>query len=162
MSTEDRMQLAAINIRGRILEYSVQMENQMDIYIADSYAKDANHSNDMIFMILGSRVTFKSKYEILEYLLIHQEPKVNSKNKKEIQKIKHLIELRNCFSHWPVEYSQPSMQKFEKKDIITFVRIRGNNNGAITRKEYRENDINSIIDDFMKSIEILRNLNNIV
>ena len=112
--TESILQ-AAQDSRGRILQHAIDMENIMGIYISEHFTKDKDKVEEFYSLIL-SRVSFESKYQAFIYLVRKYSPEFVTNNPDFHKEIIKLIEERNVFAHWPVDFSEQAISDFRMRN----------------------------------------------
>ena len=154
--TESILQ-AAQDSRGRILQHAIDMENIMGIYISEHFTKDKDKVEEFYSLIL-SRVSFESKYQAFIYLVRKYSPEFVTNNPDFHKEIIKLIEERNVFAHWPVDYSEQAISDYENEKSVTYVLIQKRDNKLISRRLMTVEHINDLIKRYWDTNQMLKAL----
>lgn len=149
MTTPEAMKLAAFETRGRILQLSIELENLFVIYISEVFTKDVDKIQDFVSLIL-SRVDFEYKRRAFLYLLEKHNNAFYKENQELSTKTKKLVEVRNVFAHWPVDFSNEANLRYEQDKTITYVLVQKKDKNLFTHEAYSQERVNDIIKDFQE------------
>ena len=128
----------SIKYRGEILHHSIQIEKDVDTYLANYFIHDVEKQIELLELILD-RLTFDAKLAILDVMLRKRHPGIYDKKfSKLISELRILKDQRNMFAHYmmfsfynegdeiPKEFqlvnfrNSTDFKKFSKGDYILF------------------------------------------
>lgn len=144
-STEDVILDAAYNIRGRILQRSIEIESLFDLYIAESITSDENKISELICLILAPRVSFEDKRQIFVYLVDMYNPELRKNYPDFAKDLQTICKERNVYAHYPIAFSNDATKCYEDKKVVTFVKLKNSKNQLVDKHEKSESDINDLL-----------------
>jgi hypothetical protein len=124
MSTAVKIQEASYKIRGHVLQRAVELESLIDIYIAEHFTKDEIKIVELISLLLAPRITLDNKAQVFIYLIDKYNPDFKKANPKYANVLKKIIEERNVFAHYPVDFSDEALAAYERDATIIFVKLK--------------------------------------
>ena len=130
-----------------MLQFAIELENIMGIYIAEHFTKDKDKVEEFFSLIL-SRIDFEPKYRTFLYLVEKYNPEFGLKNPEFSKEIKDLIEEKNVFAHWPVDFSEQAISDYENKNSVTYVLIQKRKNKLIDRRLISQVEMNTLIERY--------------
>jgi len=123
MTQEERIYDAVYNIRGRVIQWAVQIESIIDLYIAESFISDENKIIEFV-SLFGSRIPFMEKLNIFRHIVDTSRPDFGQAIPNYFNDLKGINEFRNIVAHLPVPFSQNEMDDFDNKGIVTFAKLK--------------------------------------
>lgn len=139
MSSTKELLQAAMVARGKIIQAAVDLESLMHIYIAKHFADEETKYAELLTLVLAPRVTLNNTFDIFTYLVNTYNPEFKAANKKFTKHIKHIIEERNVYAHYPVDFSDTSKKDFEESGIITFLRYKQSSDYGLAGQRFISN-----------------------
>jgi len=158
------LQMSALNMRGRMLDLAIEMENLLDLFITENFiTKDEDKQAEFACMVL-SFLTVKSKIEIFG-LLLSKNPNFKSTLINQLtNRMRKLNEVRNTFAHWSVDTTPEGLADFEKTNTVSFIKRRPSKltvKGFAYFQPFSEPTANKMMDKFREMNDYLRGLNGV-
>jgi len=162
LKTEDAVIEAIYASRGRILQLAIETETLMDIFIAYYFTDDEFKIDEFISTILVPHISFGKKKELFQYTMEKSGLLEEGQIKKTMEVIKVIVEERNIFAHWPLDFSEEALYVYEQLRIVTLKKMKIKRlNGQLQyydTKPYSDKSINAQIkicqemNDFIKGL----------
>jgi hypothetical protein len=170
MTTVDAILAATFDIRGRVLQRAIEIETLLDIYISEYFTKEKVKNAELINLLLAPRINFDNKVQIFTYLVDEYAPDFRKAYPKFTTEFKHIIEERNVFAHYPVDFSKESLENYETNKVVTFVKLKYSSEyklpdgrkqkSLMGKRPVKEADINHLLQFIESWIKILTSLIN--
>ena len=132
MTTKEKILLDAFNIRGRVIQRAIEIESAIDIYIVEYFSNDLAKQIELRALIVAPRMTFENKFQVFSYLVNKYHPEFESEHKNYKKDITYIIEKRNMFAHFPIDFSDEALKAYEKDGTITFVKLKNSKEFGIS------------------------------
>jgi hypothetical protein len=140
------MLIDAYNIRGRIIQRAIEIESTIDIYIVEHFTKDVAKQVELRALVIAPRVSFENKFQIFSYLIQEYNPEFAEANKGYKKDLPYIIEERNAYAHFPIDFSQEALNNYEKDGIITFVKLKNSKEfGISTARNTKSDHVNQLL-----------------
>jgi hypothetical protein len=161
MTTEEKILLAAYDIRGRVIQRAIEIESLIGLYIAERITKDYDKVTELISLVLAPRVSFENKVQIFDYMVSKYDPKFKEKFPKLLHEMTSICEQRNIYAHYPIVFNETSFHNFENGKVVTFVKLKNTKKENKVKGEPKEtilvdpqfqseDSINDILRDMIK------------
>ena len=151
---EELIAKTSYDVRGRILQKMVELEIIFDTYVASHFSGDNNDKFQEFISLMMSGTPLFRKWAIMYYLLSVHNKEFLLKNKEVItnKKLQDIIEIRNLFAHFPIDFSEDALHNYTNTYSIIFRKF----------KETRENDTPLLFTNYyLSSVNVNEYLNQI-
>jgi hypothetical protein len=162
MSKHDDLFIEACAMRGQILQYAIEIEVAFDMYISRHFTEDKTKQSELISLLLASRMTFDSKYQVFHYLVERYNPAFSKALPKFSNDFKKIIEWRNMFAHLPIDFSEHAIKAFEGEGKVSLVKLKNSKEyGLASRGTLTNTTLNGHINMIKKYANEIHKLLNI-
>lgn len=127
-----------IRARGLYIHRFVELEMNLNLYLAQFFCSTLSKQNDILIHIFGtSRITLESKMEMFLDILESRQNEIYKALPVSKTEIQRMIERRNQFAHLSIDYSDGIVPN---QGVITLLKWKGDKTKPIvyTTKEYDE------------------------
>lgn len=123
----------SFTLRGSIIDKAVGIESKIDTLLATYFCADERRSIEFAFALLSrENITFNTKFEVLQFVLINNFPNFIKKYPKLKKDIPHIIRIRNIVAHQKYFPTDEMVNNHETVDI-TFENWKTKDNKAIVK-----------------------------
>lgn len=144
----------AYDIRGHILQKSIELEMLIDNYITKHFTSDEIKFTEFVCLIL-CRMSFEGKFQAFSFLLDLYNPDFKENNKGYKKEILDIIKKRNEIAHYPIDFSQRAIELFNEKRIVRFMKFKNSEGDINSINELDEKTVNELINKISHYINLL-------
>jgi hypothetical protein len=159
MNTREKMLHHVYRMRGQVLQFAIEVETSIELYITSHFVDDKEKRGQFIALILAPRVTFNDKFQIFQYLVEKNNPEFKEIAPTYRKDIPEMVERRNWFAHYPVDFSDEAQAAFEKDGTIAFVKLKNSQKFGLGSKAFiRDADMINLLTTLKQYAQEMRKL----
>jgi len=121
---EEQMIILCYDMRGRLMQLTIEVEKIIEYYIGSKFAKDENKITELILTIISPHIVFSKKLEIFAHLISIYDKWFIEKHTGINSALSTIKEERNRFAHWSMDFSPEAQNNFVNKKGITLVKVK--------------------------------------
>jgi hypothetical protein len=115
---------ASCSARGHILQRSIDLESNIDFYIAQYFCQKIEKVEEIVTLILSPRMTFENKAQVFRILVNKYNPSFQEAYPKYFNDFLKIMEKRNEFAHFPINVTPESLENFKLNRSIEFIKFK--------------------------------------
>jgi hypothetical protein len=123
MQIHDELYNISHKFRGQVIEAIIDMENLIDVYIAEYFAPDEEKQSEFAFTILGL-LALKQKIETFGILLRKDSSVHEDERKTLIKNMNCAKNERDAMAHLSVDITEEAIMDYKEHKALTFIRRR--------------------------------------
>jgi hypothetical protein len=163
IQTEKRIHKTTELFRGPLLERAIQIESQIDIYIASVFTDSLDKEDEFICLILAG-MGMNTKLKIFGYLVNKYSNEYKESNPSFYDDLCLMNSRRNMIAHHPAAFDDLSLETFLLFNKFTLAKAKYEKQSIpdfeiFERQLISEDDINGLLQMMDRYIVELRNLN---
>lgn len=145
---------AAVYERGLIISASINLENMMNIFLAEHFCQGNGKEMEIIETIFATRkYMFDVKRDTILGILEKKNPYIVD-GKLLCKNLQEIIAKRNIFAHYQVDLKEKSLQLFAETGTFTFIKVHN----SIKYERFSPKDIEDLKELLISCSEIIRDL----
>jgi hypothetical protein len=114
----------SFDIRGMIINSMTILERTMDVFLSNHFCSEIEKRVEIMNCLFATKyITFESKRQILNYILITHYKKSESRLKDINADLDRFNQHRITAAHFVVDYSNEAIQHYNKTKEVTFLKF---------------------------------------